>query len=338
MQGLGANMPVSLRQRFERFFNASSDCQFYVKLDEQGRFKYVHVNPAALAVTGRARECDALGLTPVEVLGDDYGRTVQTNIEKAYYQAAPYHFTGALGRSGGGPSYDAYYIPLVEDDGRVVGVLGTARDITQVTSLNEQLLHAQRLEALGELSGSVAHDFNNVLSILQGAVHFLKRDDLSEIKRSVVLGEAEKAIETGMALTKRLTAFARKERIQALPHDIVTLVLTCQPMMRRVLGKRIKLDCQLPPDLWRACCDKNEFEIATINLAANARDAIDNEGEVLITASNKTRLLMIWPRILMSTLKSLLGTAAAECLLRWQGRRSSRSSLPSHWDKGPAWA
>ncbi|WBH17983.1 two-component system sensor histidine kinase NtrB [Sphingomonas radiodurans] len=282
-------MPVSAAQRFAKFFEATSDCQFYVKRDEDGRFKYVHANPAALAVVGRSTEDELLGLTPVEVMGEEYGKAVEYNISEAFHQGRPYHFSGALGTDGSGRVYDAYYYPLIDESGSVAGVLGSARDITDIKSLNERLLHAQRLEALGELSGSVAHDFNNVLTILQIALRNIGDENIDRAKRDMILDEAQKAIDNGAALTRRLTSFARKEKLNPVPHDVDKLVSSCRYMMQRALGKRIRLRFDLSSDLWKACCDKNEFEIAMMNLAANARDAIDGEGEVVISAKNMVR-------------------------------------------------
>lgn len=272
------------------FFAATSDCQFYVKRDDDGRFKYVHVNPAALAVTGRATEQDLIGLTPVEALGTDYGATVENNIAEAYSRRRPYHFNGTLGSTGDGPIYDAHYIPLSDENGNIAGVLGSARDISEISLLNERLLHSQRLEALGELSGSVAHDFNNVLAVFQGALRFLSSDDLDPARRDIILKEAGKALENGTALTQRLTSFARKEKLHAIPHDVEKLVSSCLFMMQRALGKRIRLDVRFEPGLWKARCDRNEFEIAMMNLATNARDSIDAGGEVLVCAKNRVRL------------------------------------------------
>jgi len=282
-------MPVAPAERFEKFFAATSDCQFYVKKDDDGRFRYVHVNPAALAVTGRAEEHDLIGLTPVEAMGEEYGATVENNIAEAFSQGRPYHFTGRLGSTDDGPVYDANYIPLRDSTGKIAGILGSARDITQISDLSERLLHAQRLEALGELSGGVAHDFNNILTILQSALRFLAQDDLEPAKRDVIFREANKALKNGAALTQRLTSFARKEKLQPKLHDVENLVSSCLFMMQRMLGKRIKLNVDFERGLWQARCDRNEFEIAMMNLVTNARDAIEAGGEVWITARNKVR-------------------------------------------------
>lgn len=282
-------MPVSAGERFERFFQATSDCQFYVKPDEIGRFRYVNANPAALAVAGMITEDDLIGRTPVEVMGEDYGTTVERNIAEAFRRGQAFHFNGPLGAAGDGPVYDAYYHPLNDADGNVAGIFGTARDVSNITLLNERLLHAQKLEALGELAGSLTHDFDNILTVFGGALDYLSRDDLSPEQRNDVTREARKSLQAGVTLTRRLTSFARKERIHVEAYDVEQLVSSCLFMMQRMLGKRIILSVRFEPDLWRVRCNRSEFEIAMMNLATNARDAIEAQGEVIISVGNRVR-------------------------------------------------
>lgn len=282
-------MPVSASERFVRFFETTSDCQFYVKRDVDGRFKYVHVNPAALSVTGLSDESQIIGLTPVEALGEDYGLTVQRNILEAANNAKPFRFRGVLGQSGHGPVYDASYFPLSDDQGNVVGVLGSARDVSEIDSLQERLLHSKKLEALGELAGSVTHDFGNILTVMEGAIRFLSKPDLPDETRAKVISEARRSLTNGLTLTKRLGLFARKEKPKAVPHDVYDLISSALFMMQRVVGRSVAIDIDVPPGLWEVCCDRSEFEIAMMNLATNARDAVAERGTVTIAAINGCR-------------------------------------------------
>ena len=282
-------MPVAAARRFEKFFEATSDCQFYVKRDVDGRFKYQHVNPAALSVTGRSNQDDILGLTPVEALGPEYGATVEANILEAYQRGEAFHFRGRLGHGESGPVYDACYFPLLDQEGNIAGVLGSARDISEITHLNEALVHSQKLEALGTIAGGVVHDFNNIMASLGALLHLLDKQDIEPARRDLIIREGKKTLENGMALTKRLTAFSRKETIQAVPHDVERLVSSSLPLVRRVLGKQVQLEVQLQTDLWKGRCDRGEFEISMVNLATNARHAMKGTGNVLITARNNVR-------------------------------------------------
>jgi PAS domain S-box-containing protein len=279
-------MPVSALRRFEKFFDATSDCQFYVKQGPDGRFRYVHVNPAALSVTGRKQEAELVGLTPLEALGDDYGTTVEQNIMAAYRSGATHHYRGSLSREGGPPFYDAFYFPLHDDEGKVAGILGSARDISEINTLTEKAIHNEKIETLGTVASGIVHDFRNILTAFQAVLRLLQDRNMDEDRRKLVLDEGHRTLANGTALTDRLTAFARRERIKAIPHDMAQLLNECRPIVERVLGRTISLTIECPEDLWQACCDRSEFEIALVNLATNARDAMDGPGSIWISAKN----------------------------------------------------
>lgn len=273
---------------FKGFFELTSDCQFYLEADAEGALRYRQVNPAALSVTNFESEAELLGLTPLEALGEDYGSTVETNVRKAFEGREVFRFTGPIGSDATSPVYDAYYYPVTDNRGHVIGVLGTARDITAIQSLKEQTHHNEKLEILGEVVGNVAHDFNNILNVMQGVLRTVGREDVSQERRNKALEYGHRALENGVSLTRQLTSFARKERIHAVPHDMARLISACEGLVRKILGESIRLSLDLQPDLWEACCDRTEFELCLLNLAKNARDAIEGSGSVSIVARNRT--------------------------------------------------
>jgi PAS domain S-box-containing protein len=282
-------MPVPALQRFERFFQASSDCQFYVRRSDDGQFRYAHVNPAALSVAGRRTEREVVGLTPLEALGPDYGRVVEENIETAARTGQTHHFRGLLGTDPRGPVYDAFYFPLHDDAGNVAGVLGSARDITEISQLTERVVHGEKLEALGTIAGSVVHDFNNIIAAFQALLNLLDGNRVDETRRGLIFEEGRRTLENGKALTERLALFARREKITARPHDICRLLTACRPVLERVLGTRVELTLQCDAEVWRACCNRSELGVALVNLATNARDAMGDRGHVVLSAVNRTR-------------------------------------------------
>ena len=281
-------MPIATLERFERFFQTSSDCQFHVRLDPDGQFRYTRANAAALAVAGVA-ENDVIGRTPAEVLGPNYGSTVEKNVREAAQHREPYHFRGHIGADATGPMYDAYYYPVLEGDGAVSGVIGSARDITEIMRLSASQVHDQKLEILGEVSAGVAHDFNNILSSFESVMRLLDREDVAAEKRAIIIREGRKVLLRGHALTKRLGRFARKERLLPIPHDVGQLVHSCAPLVERVLSPQTTLRVEVEDGLWKACSDESEFEIVLLNLATNARDAMAGPGRVTITARNGER-------------------------------------------------
>jgi len=281
-------MLLATLDRFERFFQASSDCQFHVRLDPDGQFRYTRANAAALAVAGVA-ENDVIGRTPAEVLGPNYGSTVEKNVREAAQHREPYHFRGHIGADATGPMYDAYYYPLLEGDGAVSGVIGSARDITEIMRLSASQVHDQKLEILGEVSAGVAHDFNSILSSFEAVMSMLAHEGVTPEKRAIIIREGRKVLRRGQALTKRLARFARKERLLPIPNDLAQLIQSCAPLVQRVLGSQCGLRIEIADDLWLACCDESEFEIVLLNLATNARDAMASSGRVTISARNGER-------------------------------------------------
>lgn len=275
--------------RFDKFFETSSDCQFYVSQCDDGAFRYVRVNQAARSVAGGISEDEIIGLTPIEALGEEYGYTVEHNVKIAFETGRTYHFRGPIGRDDRGPTYDAFYYPMFDETGRLCGVLGSARNISEICRLNEQLLHAEKLEALGQIAGTVAHDFDNIIGSFQALLCLLENSNLSEKRRAVVLREGHHSLENGKALTQRLSQFLRREKISPTQHDIRRLIDDCAPMLRHILGKHVLVTTEFDQGLWNAYCDASEFEIAMINLATNARDAMGKGGKITISAKNRAR-------------------------------------------------
>jgi PAS domain S-box-containing protein len=162
----------------------------------------------------------------------------------------------------------------------------SARDITESRLLEEKLTHAQRMEAIGHLTGGIAHDFNNILTIVSGNLDLL-REDLPENNSLRGLAEAAlQAVERGANLTRRLLAFARRQTLNPAAVRLGTLMEGLTPMLGHVLGERITLTWRLEEKLWPCLADAGQLENALINLAVNARDAMDGCGELTVAAEN----------------------------------------------------
>jgi signal transduction histidine kinase/CheY-like chemotaxis protein len=150
----------------------------------------------------------------------------------------------------------------------------------------EQFRQAQKMEALGHLTGGVAHDFNNVLAIILGNLGLvgseLKDDD--GLKR--LLDRAIDATERGAALTHRLLAFARKQTLDIQDVDVAALLAGMDNMLRRSLGETVEIRVRNPADLWLCEIDPAQLEQALLNLAVNARDAMPGGGWLAIETSN----------------------------------------------------
>ncbi|MBT4489328.1 MAG: PAS domain S-box protein [Rhodospirillaceae bacterium] len=166
------------------------------------------------------------------------------------------------------------------------GTLVTWVNITESVVQEQQLRQAQKMEAVGQLTGGVAHDFNNVLAIIQGNLELLHRklgdDDVVDSH----LKPALRATDRGAALTHRLLAFARKQTLDVQDVDIGALLLGMDDMLRRTLGETIDIKVDNAATPWLCAIDPGQLEQAVLNLAVNARDAMPNGGRLTIETSN----------------------------------------------------
>ena len=152
----------------------------------------------------------------------------------------------------------------------------------------DALRQAQKLEAIGRLTGGIAHDFNNLLSVIIGnlALAIRRVDNMPTILR--LLESALRAAERGATLIQRLLAFARKQRLNPRPIDLNRLVVGTEDLLHRTLGDRIRVAITADADLAPARVDANQLELAILNLAINARDAMPDGGLLRIVLQNRS--------------------------------------------------
>ena len=152
----------------------------------------------------------------------------------------------------------------------------------------DQLRQAQKLEALGALAGGVAHDFNNILSIILGYAEIVKADlPPDSVPRADVTKISDAAMRA-RTLVRQLLAFSRKQVLQPQVLDLNDVVTGVEPLMRPLLGEGVVVELKLAPDLARVTADPGQIEQVIINLAVNARDAMPNGGRLLIETENVT--------------------------------------------------
>jgi PAS domain S-box-containing protein len=177
--------------------------------------------------------------------------------------------------------------PIADTEGRPVGSIGVMADITQRKQLHEQLVQAQKMEAVGLLAGGIAHDFNNLLTVIGGRSTLLvQRGGLSE----ATTRDAElisKTAERAAALTRQLLAFSRKQVLEPKPVDLNVLVGGVAPMLRRLIGEHIELVIVPGSDLGHVMADPGYVEQVVMNLIVNARDAMPDGGMVKIETASR---------------------------------------------------
>ncbi len=165
-------------------------------------------------------------------------------------------------------------------DGQTIFV-GVIYDLTEKKRAEEMLLHHQKLDAIGQLSGGVAHDFNNILSIIGGNLEMIASHDLSPGARRAIL-RAQEAANRAVRITHRLLAFARRQPLSRQLLDLNATLQDLLEMLRRSLGETIAVSLRLAPEVGLVDADIDQFETAILNLALNARDAMTNGGQLTI--------------------------------------------------------
>jgi signal transduction histidine kinase/ActR/RegA family two-component response regulator len=151
-----------------------------------------------------------------------------------------------------------------------------------------QLFEAQKMDTIGRLTGGVAHDFNNLLMAVLGSLTLLEKKlpDDPQIRR--LLQNAIQGADRGKSLTQRLLAFSRRQELKPQAVDFAQLVYGMQELLKRAVGHGIAFSCDFPSDLPPALVDANQLELALLNVALNARDAMSDGGSVRITAQAET--------------------------------------------------
>jgi signal transduction histidine kinase len=144
----------------------------------------------------------------------------------------------------------------------------------------EQLRQAQKMETIGQLTGGVAHDFNNLLMAVMGNLGLLRKRLPDDPRMHRLIDGALQGAERGASLTQRLLAFARQQDLRAVPVDLRALIQGMIDLLERSLGPRVELRLELPEGLPPARADANQLELAVLNLAINARDAMPDGGSI----------------------------------------------------------
>jgi signal transduction histidine kinase len=161
----------------------------------------------------------------------------------------------------------------------------------ELRQAREQLAQSHKMEAVGQLTGGVAHDFNNLLTVIVGNLDMALRqletttDAVAERLRRAI-NNARRGALRATAITQRLLAFSRKQRVESRPINVNSLLTNLTDFLRRSVGETVALDMALADDLWTVETDPMQLETAVLNLAVNARDAMPTGGKVTITTGN----------------------------------------------------
>ena len=197
-------------------------------------------------------------------------------------------------RRDGTPFWAHVVIDAIRDeDGKLVGFAKVTRDITErreaeaaLHTAQATMIRSQKLEAIGQLTGGVAHDFNNLLQVISGNLQLLSKDIAGNARAEMRVQSALAGVARGSKLASQLLAFARRQPLEPRVVNAGRLIKGMDEMLRRALGGEIEVETVVAGGLWNSLIDPDQLENAILNLAINARDAMNGEGRLTIEASN----------------------------------------------------
>ena len=226
---------------------------------------------------------------------DDDRERVKDQITQGFMSGQSFRLDERIVRPNGEIRYLQSSGEVIKNDrGEPVRMLGICQDVTDrknaeraLDEAREQLAQSQKLEALGQLTGGIAHDFNNLLMIVSGHAQIL-RGKLSDEKQLRSIDAIGAAASRGGNLTRQLLAFSRRQPLSPVVVDLKECVEAVREMLGSSLRDDIELTCDMPDGLWPTEVDLGELELALVNLAVNARDAMPEGGKITLSARNVT--------------------------------------------------
>ena len=197
-------------------------------------------------------------------------------------------------RKGGKLFWANVVLDAIRDEhGELIGFAKITRDVTErrnsqieLQKAHERLAQAQKMEAMGQLTGGVAHDFNNLLMVVSGQAQLLRGRLGADPRALRALEAIEASARRGQDLTRQLLAFARRQRLNPSALSVAERATTVRELLDASVGGAIELRIEIPDEVWPVEADPGEFELALLNLAVNARDAMPRGGVLTISARN----------------------------------------------------
>lgn len=177
--------------------------------------------------------------------------------------------------------------PVFAEDGRFMGYRGSATDLTSHQETEERLRQSQKMDAIGQLTGGVAHDFNNVLTVITGTIEIIQEGLADKPQLAAIAQLIDDAASRGAEITSQLLTFARRQPLEPREIDVNGLVVETAKLLRPILGEHVEIVTRLADDAWLAMADPSQLSSAIVNLAVNARDAMPDGGRLTLETANR---------------------------------------------------
>ncbi len=271
---------ASARERYQELFENANDMVFTCDLD--GHF--TSLNKAGRRMVG----CDlpdVLRMNLAQILAPEHSALAREMLQDASEEAQRTYEVEIVTRENGRLRVDLG-TTLIQRAGKPPEVQGIGRDITRHRRLEDQLRHAQKMEAAGRLAGGVAHDFNNLLTVISGFGQLVLGRLESTDPKYPHMAEILKAADRGATLTRQLLAFSRQQVLQPQVLDLNVTLANINSMLRHLIGEDVELSIVPGPALGRVKADPGEIDQVILNLAVNARDAMPHGGRLILQTEN----------------------------------------------------
>jgi PAS domain S-box-containing protein len=278
----------STYQELERFVEAIPDVLYVV--DRAGRLTLW--NQKLESVTGRGGET-LKGEPLIDLLAEDDRAAFRAALA-AGLENRPFELEGRLrGADGVLIAYQWTGAPLTDEHGHASGLTGVGRDVTErkraediLRQRESEMRQLQKIEAIGRLAGGVAHDFNNVLTVVIGRCQLMLSRYQPDDPAYQDLDQIESTAQRAAGLTRQLLAFSRNQASARQPLDLNATVTSVSDMLARLIGENIELTLELDPTLDLVMADPGQIEQVIVNFAVNARDAMPSGGRLTIATRN----------------------------------------------------
>jgi PAS domain S-box-containing protein len=255
-------------------------------LGPDGRTEYV--NPAAERVLGCPRE-EILRSEHDSFLADDTTRLLYEEMWRNVRAGKTWSSRADLRRADGGVfQAEVTVSPLRDGSGKIASYILVGRDVSQEAALETQLRQSQKMEAIGRLAGGLAHDFNNILTVVLGNAELLRQTHGSDPELGAPLGEIHRAGQRAADLTRQLLVFARKGKFQVETVDLHKTVKEVIALLRPGAGENVDIRSELAADTPETVGDATQLQMALLNLGINACDAMDGAGTLTFATRNVT--------------------------------------------------
>lgn len=276
--------------RFETIFESIDDAVLFADKDH----KIVHVNRSFCRQFQYSRQ-ELVGQEPQLIHADpddsieaaaershDGSRAPGDPMEIRYRRRDDTEFTG-----------ETVGAPVITAEGTHIGYLLIIRDITEKIEVRElnrqlqrQLLHAQKMESIGQLTGGIAHDFNNILGIVIGNLDLLQREVAGQGEAARLIDSTQKSAQRATDLTRQLLSFSLQQPARQVVTDINKVIVGMESLIARSVTPEVEVEHKLAANLWMTEIDPGDFEDALLNMVINARDAMPGGGKLILETRN----------------------------------------------------